>query len=723
MKKSIIAVCLLTTIPTCKPLACISEGPTHNRYMFSVFHRDALDGPTYLADINSYWIDYCQGKIKQSYYEQFTNSFYANHSEEILKIAQAKGDNAMVTYLKLLNRYISVCDLFTIDGWHYPTKQEIAERKQKALAILAAAKVYRGSKLKQQYVLLQMRLNMILGYNIANANLWNNTAKKFTKTCWRDAMQNIYARALYKSGKRLAACDQYAVSGDMASIKRVIGNYRSLAGIKTIYQQSPNSPSLNYLVQDFVNNVQETLDTKPEDANDTEWFDLIDAKRIYRKEALEFVNFANTVGNANKSKYPCLWLSAAAMVNYLLGNQQQAMNEAAQAINANGTPRMRDNARAIRMLITTRSSQLDDNYTAYLLGELRWLDSKIKTERHNPSVYDNHYSDVKDRVIHKGIEPLFVKSGKPLVALAVCDMMRKEENDYYRKVDNLDEREGYNRYQLMTHWPGDEVYVQMDSLTANQLLSYYKYITSTPSNALEQYVVTRTFKDEQYFNDLIGTKYMAEGRFSEAIPYLQDLTTEFMSNQAISIYEATRQYDIERWFHRQKTNDDWDFAKVTTNKKLKFCKEMLTLQSQASIAREGAPLEDIAYKLATRFYQASCYGDCWWLTHHYKSVSDSARSWELDYAKEAIKYLTICKKSKDNAMRYNAIYALAFIPSDPWFTTSYDKNWNEVWLNRPESLQYKALQELNLFATSHPTLVDQYTTRCDVLEKFRKIGK
>lgn len=723
MKKFIIAVCLLTTLPTCKPLACISEGPTHNRYMFSVFHRDALDGPTYLADINSYWIDYCQGKIKQSYYEQFTNSFYANHSEEILKIAQAKGDNAMVTYLKLLNRYISVCDLFTIDGWHYPTKQEIAERKQKALAILAAAKAYRGSKLKQQYVLLQMRLNMILGYNIANANLWNNTAKKFTKTCWRDAMQNIYARALYKSGKRLAACDQYAVSGDMASIKRVIGNYRSLAGIKTIYQQSPNSPSLNYLVQDFVNNVQETLDTKPEDANDTEWFDLIDAKRIYRKEALEFVNFANTVGNANKSKYPCLWLSAAAMVNYLLGNQQQAMNEAAQAINANGTPRMRDNARAIRMLITTRSSQLDDNYTAYLLGELRWLDSKIKTERHNPSVYDNHYSDVKDRVIHKGIEPLFVKSGKPLVALAVCDMMRKEENDYYRKVDNLEEREGYNRYQMMTHWPGDEVYVQMDSLTADQLLSYYKYITSTPSNALEQYVVTRTFKDEQYFNDLIGTKYMAEGRFSEAIPYLQDLTTEFMSNQAISIYEATRQYDIERWFHRQKTNDDWDFAKVTTNKKLKFCKEMLTLQSQASIAREGAPLEDIAYKLATRFYQASCYGDCWWLTHHYKSVSDSARSWELDYAKEAIKYLTICKKSKDNAMRYNAIYALAFIPSDPWFTTSYDKNWNEVWLNRPESLQYKALQELNLFATSHPSLVDQYTTRCDVLEKFRKIGK
>lgn len=723
MKKSIIAVCLLTTLPTCKPLACISEGPTHNRYMFSVFHRDALDGPTYLADINSYWIDYCQGKIKQSYYEQFTNSFYANHSEEILKIAQAKGDNAMVTYLKLLNRYISVCDLFTIDGWHYPTKQEIAERKQKALAILAAAKTYRGSKLKQQYVMLQMRLNMILGYNTANANLWNNTAKKFTKTCWRDAMQNIYARALYKSGKRLAACDQYAVSGDMASIKRVIGNYRSLAGIKTIYQQSPNSPSLNYLVQDFVNNVQETLDTKPEDANDTEWFDLIDAKRIYRKEALEFVNFANTVGNDNKSKYPCLWLSAAAMVNYLLGNQQQAMIEAAEAINANGTPRMRDNARAIRMLITTRSSQLDDNYTAYLLGELRWLDSKIKTERHNPSVYDNHYSDVKDRVIHKGIEPLFVKSGKPLVALAVCDMMRKEENDYYRKVDNLDEREGYNRYQLMTHWPGDEVYVQMDSLTADQLLSYYKYITSTPSNALEQYVVTRTFKDEQYFNDLIGTKYMAEGRFSEAIPYLQDLTTEFMSNQAISIYEATRQYDIERWFHRQKTNDDWDFAKVTTNKKLKFCKEMLTLQSQASIAREGAPLEDIAYKLATRFYQASCYGDCWWLTHHNKSVSDSARSWELDYAKEAIKYLTICKKSKDNAMRYNAIYALAFIPSDPWFTTSYDKNWNEVWLNRPESLQYKALQELNLFASSHPSLVDQYTTRCDVLEKFRKIGK
>ena len=173
MKKSIIAVCLVRTLQTWNQGAGTAEGSTTKSYLCSFFHRDALDGPTYLADINSYWIDYCQGKIKQSYYEQFTNSFYANHSEEILKIAQAKGDNAMVTYLKLLNRYISVCDLFTTDGWHYPTKQEIAERKQKALAILAAAKAYRGSKLKQQYVLLQMRLNMILGYNTANANLWS----------------------------------------------------------------------------------------------------------------------------------------------------------------------------------------------------------------------------------------------------------------------------------------------------------------------------------------------------------------------------------------------------------------------------------------------------------------------------------------------------------------------------------------------------------------------
>ena len=60
------------------------------------------------------------------------------------------------------------------------------------------------------------------------------------------------------------------------------------------------------------------------------------------------------------------------------------------------------------------------------------------------------------------------------------------------------------------------------------------------------------------------------------------------------------------------------------NLKVKFCKDMLQLQSQYNLAPGGEQRDIRAYELATRFYQASCYGDCWFLTHYAKSVNDSA---------------------------------------------------------------------------------------------------
>ena len=95
------------------------------------------------------------------------------------------------------------------------------------------------------------------------------------------------------------------------------------------------------------------------------------------------------------------------MVDYLIGNNQRAIAEADKAAEADGTERMRDNARAIRLLVSTRTNKPTAEYTDYLLAEFRWLDAKIKEERGNSSEYENHYTDVKDRVVHMGLEPLF----------------------------------------------------------------------------------------------------------------------------------------------------------------------------------------------------------------------------------------------------------------------------------------------------------------------------
>lgn len=50
---------LIAALPIVDAAACVAEGPTHNRYMFSVYRHNALtDGPAFLYDIDRYWQTY-----------------------------------------------------------------------------------------------------------------------------------------------------------------------------------------------------------------------------------------------------------------------------------------------------------------------------------------------------------------------------------------------------------------------------------------------------------------------------------------------------------------------------------------------------------------------------------------------------------------------------------------------------------------------------------------
>lgn len=706
--KGFLIISLIAALPFIDATACISEGNTHNRYMFSVFRHEAMtDGPAYLYDIDRFWQDYMgeNGPIGVDYFKW--------NRDAILKTAKERNDEEMTAYINLLNRYFKACEDYARDAWSYPTKEDLAHRRQTFTDVLTVAKAYGGKALRPQYMLLQMRANMMLGNDNLNVALWKTSASSLLQGPWREAMRNIYARSLLKTGLRGAACDIYAEQGDVQSIKSVMRNYRNLAGIRTIYAENPNAPSLNYLVQDFVNNVQETIDQKAGGYEDAEWFRQIDAKQVYRKEAMAFVQFALNAANDSKVKSPSLWLAAASMIDYLFGNTERAMAEAEKAVVAEGSQRMRDNARAIRLLVSTRANKPTKEYTDYLLGEFRWLDNKIEEERGGSFSYGNHYTDVKERVVHRGLEQLFRRAGMDNTALALCAMTNADDKHFYMEQSQADPTI-YSENTNVTYSPWDEYFCKMDSLTADRLADYYRYLSSSHDNAFDQYCVQNSYHDADYFNDLIGTKLIAEGRFAEAIPYLDGVSMSLLSSQLISAYSSQRRYDVPRWFGKQRVSECYEPVTVNRNIKLDYCRDMADRLNRYNLAREGAAKQQMAYDLAVRYYQASCYGDCWFLTHYYSSVMDSARSWEKDFAAETVKYLNVAKRSDDLQLRYHSVYALAFMPVDKWAEFEYD---GKVILY-PHSAQYEALYELSLFAMAYPNVVDQYTRRCDVLKKY-----
>ena len=715
--------------------ACVSEYSDHNYYMFSVFNRDQTS-PAYLYDIASYWQKYAGNTSSVNL------SFYRWNKEDILKVAKHKKDAGMLSYLGSLNAYLDACEKLNPNAWNYASKQERLQIQQSLTRLNNASKIYKGTQLKSQYALLRMRTNMMKGFHQQNITYWNAIASRLPKSPWREAMRNIYARALWKTGKHHQALEIYAEQGDMASIRVLARNYRNLAGIQSIYLKNPNSAMLTYLVQDFVNNCQQTIDSRNQNPIDKEWIEEIGAKVIYQKEALSFITFANKVIAENKTQNPCLWRSATAMLHYLYGYQQEAWKESTEAITLDGTQRMKDNARAIRLLVSTRNVQVDSDYPQYLVGEFKWLNEMAKGESTrakgekpknddftNPDI---HYVEVKERVAYRALYNRFKtmadkakkedrqEAGRNYesMATAMYGMMDAYMRTFYK--DQQDE-EYISRYLYSSEYA-----FRLDSLSAQQLADYYRFITSSHQDAFEQYVCQSLYRNADFFKDMIGTKYLAEGNFGEAACWQKDVSLDFINNQTISFYAEKRSYAVPYWFNHQKVNDSdmWSiqgsYAHLKENPKWKFCQEMNQLIGQYNVTREGESRKKLAYELATRYYQASCYGDCWYLTHYGKSVADSARTGEADFAAIAQDYLKISKQSSNLTLRYHSLYALSSIGIDPWFKITYDANWKEQKLLQPQSAQYQAMMEWSKFCHQHPEIVDQYTTRCDVLKQFEK---
>lgn len=699
---------------------CVSEAPTHNSYMFSVFRRENMKSP-FSREMNAYWKNYAADELSTD------EEYYTWNHDRIDSIARSRGDLKMSRYMKLLDSYLEVSSQISLDSWNYPTKNDLAIRQATLLNILKKATADMATGMKEQNALLIMRANMLLGNDKDNIAFWKSTASTLPQGVWRDMARNIYARALLRTGARLEACNIYAEQGDMLSIKWCMRHFRNLAGIQNIYAKDPNSYTLVYLVQDFVNNVQETIDQTNANETDEEWFKFIDANAVYKDEALRFVTFANAVVKEGKTKYPCLWKTAAGMIDYLLDMPEKAVKELDEAMKMEGTPRMKDNARCIRLLASTGTHTLNAEYSAYLVKEFKWLDSLIKSERGSSEDYGNHYTDVKERVVYKALVPKYKSAGQTSVALALLGMMEENEQSFTTKG-----RHSQPDYK----WDGDyawntdyaswnEYFSTLDTLQADTLASYLQYICIRPSDPFEQYVISQVYANKNYYNDLIGTRYMAEGRFEEALPYLEQVSSDYLSTQNISWYMTNRNYSIPRWFTRQYPNlpdtDGPDKGQTKNNLKTQYCKDILRLQSYYNLTREGIEKEKYAYELAVMYGQASCYGDCWFLTHYGHSIYDSVRTGEFDFARKATEYLYECTRSYDPHMRYKSLYASAFVDKDSWYDMRYDNNYNPIIIPRPASGQYKAMSNLYDFAIKNPEYVDKYTTRCDVLKTFAKL--
>ena len=96
----------------------------------------------------------------------------------------------------------------------------------------------------------------------------------------------------------------------------------------------------------------------------------------YKKEVDAFIDFANRVAGQKETASPALWKSAAAMLHYIYKDYDSANREINEAMTMRGDPCVKDNARAIRLLLSGTKATDIAGYSDFLAGELAWLDTK-----------------------------------------------------------------------------------------------------------------------------------------------------------------------------------------------------------------------------------------------------------------------------------------------------------------------------------------------------------
>ena len=149
---------------------------------------------------------------------------------------------------------------------------------------------------------------------------------------------------------------------------------------------------------------------------------------------------------------------------------------------------------------------------------------------------------------------------------------------------------------------------------------------------------------------------------------------------------------------------------------------MLRLEDEAKDA-SPARKDEIGLQQAAALYQASRFGQCWYLSQYGFTQYEKYPICEKELAGRALAHLRECAKSSDPKVKAAALFGMIYASPDRWMTET--SSWNghdyttQLTVNR-SSGQYALLTALDKTLTANPESLLPEISRCDVLRQWRK---
>jgi hypothetical protein len=515
------------------------------------------------------------------------------------------------------------------DKWWYPAKSELLNVDLQP--ILERALAGKSERLKDRCLLQAVRAAFRMKKYDLCLDLWKKQISKLPGSAVKRMCQGYIGGIYFRRGDYRNAIRHYSATKDRDSFwwcaKYLTKDNSEIERMKILYKYDPSTEELTKMMHLICQEAEiyanpkvfnnDKSGGKPEKRWKYGFPDYLENR--YRYIALR--DFALQVASENRSNNPAMWQYAASFLTFLDGNARLAENYIDKALDMKGTPFVKEKAKVLKLILNVYSLPFDENYEAAVLPQMKWLDSLIIRDINLKSTvcdWEDCYSNVsireryKDWITFSNISQYYPYDMMRKLMLGIM-LPKYMQNGKYTESLLLAGMASERMCSLLnygyTYDHSSDVFNLINLLPVENVIKYRQILKTGGSSEFEKFLSSKCYVNYDYINEIIGTKYLRQEKYSKAISYFSTVSEKYI--ESMGIYEYFR-LDPFREVYQKRL-----FIKPTPAYKLNYAKQMLRLQNQMNTAANRKQKAEALLKYAIALKRSVTDGEAWALTKYY----------------------------------------------------------------------------------------------------------
>ncbi len=514
---------------------------------------------------------------------------------------------------------------------------------------------YSGRRHAERYALQLMRLLFAKKDFSTCISLWESSVSKMPKNIVTDMTASYTGGAYTRKGDREKAIELYTRCQDIGSLislkawnnseKKSIYKDHRVKELEYIFNRFPNSPLLSVKLQEYVRN-RESFVHKYAEWKERGFHDPVKDKTYRDGDSLvaddehafydELKQFAKKAASSSSCQQKGMWQYALAYLYHLDDDNQKASKWLSHAEKSEATPFINESVKAFRFLFNAYEANNSARYHALLLDDLIWLDAcmkrDVKLNYEEKWHYDNklnwpfyYWQDIARKVLLGEVCPRIEKAGNSTLALQLANYASnrisqlapwieayhygwkdKKDPESYTIVMSFEEyRKNWNEDNWFDYC--NQFFEWINGVNADEAAGYARKIIK-PETELDKFLNSRSYTDNDYIFEIVGTLYLREMNYEKAVEWLSKVSKDYQNRTNIA-KEGYFKLDPFKY-----QSDKKNYISDSDDYKLRFAQEMLALERM--INSDTEPNRKAKAKIRYAIGLRNSFGKCWYLTQY-----------------------------------------------------------------------------------------------------------